>query len=291
MTLPKLSRLNVLDLVPFGNAGTSTGFYALRLTPPAWDGWHPGQFVMLRHTDRLSSLVWGRPFSICSSSSRDLVIFFQARGRATSAMAALQPGDELDVWGPLGNALAVDKNLPTLLLAGGIGIAPFVGYVLGHPRPLNLSVEFGHRMPLECYPFDSITEKCNATAHLEKSDEDREAFLALVENRVKAFASGLILACGPTPFLLAVQNFSKKYGARTQLCLETRMACGVGACLGCVVKANLPPQPDAPTAEAAMQPALAGLSHLPGGEGRFVQTCTQGPVFWADSVSLQAADC
>lgn len=276
----KLVQLGVLDLVPFGNTGTHSDFYALRLTPADWEGWKPGQFVMLRHAGQNSSTLWGRPFSICYTSSRDLVIFFQVRGRGTSALAKLQAGDVLDVWGPLGNGFAVEKESPTLLLAGGIGIAPFVGYALAHPKPLNITMEFGHRMPVECYPFDSITGKVNATAHLEKDVKDREAFTALIEKRIASFAaaSGLVLACGPTPFLQTVQSLSKKYGARTQLSLETRMACGVGACLGCVVKAHLLPEPNAPLVDKAPP--------LPGDEGKYVQTCTCGPVFWADSVTL-----
>lgn len=142
-------------------------------------------------------------------------------------------------------------------------------------------MEFGHRMPLECYPFDGITEKITATAHLEKDLHDRDGFLTLVEKRIKEFASGLVLACGPTPFLQAVQSLSLKYKARAQLCLETRMACGVGACLGCVVKANLPADENRPVMNGVSGPAL------PGDEGRYVQTCTCGPIFWADSVTFR----
>ncbi|MDR0339224.1 MAG: dihydroorotate dehydrogenase electron transfer subunit [Desulfovibrio sp.] len=287
MSQAKLTQLSVLDLVPFGNAGSQTGFFALRLTPPAWNLWQPGQFVMLRPAAKDSPLLWARPFSICRMSSRDLVIFFQVRGRATRAMSGLRPGDVLDVWGPLGNCFADEPETPTLILAGGIGIAPFVGYVLAHKRPSNLTLEFGHRMPLECYPFDSFSERATATAHLEKDLRDRDAFLSVVEERIKEFAKGLVLACGPTPFLHAVQSLSRKYQARTQICLETRMACGVGACLGCVVKAALPEDAGRPSIE--LPPDLDALpgAPLPGEGERYVQTCTRGPIFWADSVSFR----
>lgn len=269
MPQPVLLQLNVLDLVPFGrDPEHQTAFYALRLTPPDWEHWSPGQFVMLRPAACGQEVLWGRPFAICSLTNRDLVIFFQVRGRATSLLAQMQPGATLNVWGPLGNAFAVEEKTPTLLLAGGIGIAPFVGYVQTHPAPWDLRMEFGHRMPLECYPFDSIGEKAMAESHVEKTPADREKFLALVERRIKEFAGGgLVLACGPTPFLLAVQALSRKYEARTQLSLETRMACGIGACLGCVVKAKTP----------------AGQADA---ERHNVQTCTCGPNFWADSVTF-----
>lgn len=283
MSTPILAQLTVLDLVPFGNTGTLAAFFALRLTPPEWEGWAPGQFVMVRPSGMKGEYLWGRPFSICHTSSRDLVIFFQVCGRATSSMARLAPGDQLDVWGPLGNALAVDASAPTLLLAGGIGIAPFVGYVQNHPRPNALSMEFGHRMPVECYPFDGIAQKVDARSHQENGPEDRDAFLELVDKRIREHASGgLVLACGPTPFLRVVQTLALRYKARAQLCLETRMACGVGACLGCVVKAHLPAD-GGPAVRKTVNgdgPALAEA------EGKNVQTCTCGPNFWADSVSF-----
>ena len=280
-----VTQLTLMDLVPFGNAGSQASFYALRLTPPPWTTWRPGQFVMVRPSRSSAEILWARPFSICRADSRDLVIFFQVRGRVTSAMARMIPGDVLDVWGPLGNALAMEAKTPTLLLAGGIGIAPFVGYVHAHPSPWDITMEFGHRMPLNCYPFDSINEKAMADAHHEKSDQDRENFLRLVDERIQQFADkGLVLACGPTPFLEVVQALSLKYKARTQLCLETRMACGIGACLGCVVKAALPVEAQLASGGVSVK-ASAAVDAC--SEARAVQTCTCGPNFWADTVTLR----
>jgi len=281
MSQPTLSQLTVMDLVPFGNAGIETGFYALRLTPPEWERWAPGQFVMLRPSQASPEYMWGRPFSICRVTPRDMVIFFQIRGRATTAMSKLVSGDVLDVWGPLGNSFAMEAKTPTLLLAGGIGIAPFVGYVQNHPTPWDLSMEFGHRMPIECYPIDSITEYTMAEAHLEKDATDRQPFIDRMDQRIAQYAeNGLVLACGPTPFLQTVQLLSQRHKARTQLSLETRMACGVGACLGCVVKTHLPPDDGAPiVVHGESDFALRSRGHN-------VQTCTCGPIFWADSVTL-----
>ena len=284
---PLFTQLTVMDLVPFGNAGGESGFYALRLTPPGWEHWNPGQFVMLRPSDAPPERLWGRPFSICRVTPRDMVIFFQVCGRATAAMAKLSPGEQLDVWGPLGNGFAVEARVPTLLLAGGIGIAPFVAYVQNHPTPWDLSMEFGHRMPLECYPIDSITEYTLAEAHQEKNPGDLEAFIERMDERIqKHVPDGLVLACGPTPFLRTVQSLARKHKARAQLSLETRMACGIGACLGCVVKACLPPKgvEEAGAAPARVMSEASDAAIRAGGSN--VQTCTCGPVFWADSVSL-----
>jgi len=285
MSQPILTQFTVIDLVPFGNVGNETGFYALRLTPPEWEGWAPGQFIMLRPVDASPERLWGRPFSICRVTPRDMVIFFQIHGRATAAMAKLVPGNLLDVWGPLGNSFVMEAKTPTLLLAGGIGIAPFVGYVQNHPTPWELSMEFGHRMPLECYPIDSIAEYTLAEAHQEKHPDDRLAFIKRMDERIAKHAeNGLVLACGPTPFLQEVQRLAQKHKARAQLSLETRMACGVGACLGCVVKAHLPACLPGDDRTPLVVRGKAGMALR--SEGRNVQTCTCGPVFWADSVTL-----
>lgn len=277
---PLFTQTTVLDVVPFGNSGSNPVFFALRLAPPAWAEWRSGQFIMLRLSTGTQSAaggtVWGRPFSICQVTSRDLVVFFQVVGRATAAMSRLSTGDSVDIWGPLGNGMAVETEVPTLLLAGGIGIAPFIGYVHSHPAPGKLSLEFGHRMPLDCYPFDSLTERITATAHLDSGEDSRAAFLTLVDKRIAENASqkGLVLACGPTPFLRTVQSFSLAHKARAQLCLETRMACGVGACLGCVVKA----------AEGGGNPVHS--SDMAAAPRDHTQTCTCGPNFWADAVTI-----
>lgn len=270
---PILAASTVLDIVPFGVGDTP--IFAMRLTPPDWKDWTPGQFVMIRKPGLEASTLWGRPFSICRVSPNNLVIFFQVTGRATSEMTRLQAGDKVDIWGPLGNGLAVEKDGPTLLLAGGVGIAPFVGYVESHPSPWNINMKFGHRLPLDCYPLHSVNEKIMVDTFQEKVPEDLPRFIELLEqnmikhkDKIKASKSGtgLVLACGPDGFLKTVQGLAAKHKLRTQLCLEHKMACGVGACLGCVVKTK-------PKSEKAQGPA-------------YVPTCTRGPVFWAEEIIL-----
>lgn len=263
--------LKVVDLVPFGPTMQDTACYALRLEAPAWPEWTPGQFIMLRPRAWAVDMLWARPFCICRVSAQNLVIFFQVQGRGTNRMAELKPGDPVDVWGPLGNGFACEADRPTLMVAGGVGIAPFIGYTQQHPTPWNLWMDFGHRLPLASYPFDSISEKIAAESHFEQRPEDRQSFIARVEARMAEFAknNGLVLACGPVPMLRMVQEFSAKYNVPAQLSLETRMGCGVGACLGCVCK----------TTKEWPEPEHAGS---------WVQTCSHGPVFWADQIDLTA---
>lgn len=224
---------------------------------------------MLRPFSFEKELVWGRPLSICHMTSRHLICFVKIEGRGTDRISKLRPGDEVLVWGPLGNYFAVETDVPTLLLAGGMGIAPFVGYVNRHPQPWNASMLFAHRDPLDCYPVDSLNERITVDSLRDPSDGDLDNLIFALQERIRDCAeqNGLVLACGPKPFLKTVREISAQTGARTQLSLENKMACGVGSCLGCVCKTN----DKWPVAEK---------------RGSLVQTCVAGPVFWADQIEL-----
>ena len=261
--------LSVLDLVPFGLADPVHRYFALRLSPPNWPDWKPGQFLMIRPKSFGLELPWGRPLGICLIRPQHLICFFQVAGRGTELMAQLRPQDPVQVWGPLGNGFAVEPDTPTLLLAGGMGIVPFIGYVAQHPKAWNVSMLFGHRDPIECYPVDSINEHIPVDTLRETVPGDLDNFILTLQERIKEYASqnGLILACGPLPFLKTVQSFAREYHARVQLSLENKMACGVGACLGCVVR----------TTDAWPDPAHRNAP---------VQCCTQGPVFWSNQIEL-----
>ena len=271
-----------LDRRPSPDEGEDA-LFTLRLRSPGWESWRPGQFVMLR-PQRVSrpDVFWARPFSISRATAGELHIVFQAVGRGTGELRELERGETVTVWGPLGNGFAVSRSGPTLLLAGGIGIAPFLGYIENHPTPETLRLEFGHKRPLECYPFAECLEahcllaeeSFQARNHHETCPDDLVRFVEAMEDAIRETAArnGLVLACGPMPFLRSVQTFALRHAARAQLSLETRMACGVGACLGCVVKKTAEPfRRDLAVPQA--------FSH--------VQTCTGGPVFWADQLDLK----
>ncbi len=274
-----ISSLTVLDLVPFGYGGDYAKFFALRLNPPAWPEWKPGQFVMIRPENWGADLPWARPFSVCQLTSRDLVLFFQVSGRGTEKLTAVKTGDKIQVLGPLGNSFVMEEETPTLMIAGGIGIAPFVGYAMQHPTPWALHLDFGHRLPVDCYPFESFNDKVLAEHYPERKPEDLQDFIRVMDEHIAEYSAknGLVLACGPTPFLRTVQSLSLKHKARTQISVENRMACGVGACLGCVVKPLLDDSGKNRSANPVHQALQSGLP---------VSSCACGPVFWADSVDL-----
>jgi dihydroorotate dehydrogenase electron transfer subunit len=214
----------------------------------------------------LRPLNWGqdpflaRPFSIADLDDDELHILFQVTGKGTTALSELKPGEAVKVWGPLGNGFAIQEQVPTLLLAGGIGIAPFVGMVSTHQRLENLELLFGHRQDLSNFPFAKMSEVILAWSHQDRNSSELQAFIRALEVKIEAYAQdGLIFACGPTPFLKKVQEVSARLGARTQVSLERHMACGLGACLGCVCNSV---------------------------QGELLRTCVDGPVFWAEQIEL-----
>lgn len=259
---PTCVETTVVSLAAVGpDTAANKPLWLLDLAMPDWGRWRPGQFVMLRPVAWGFEPLWARPFSICMAENGLLRLFFQEVGRGTSALTRVRAGEKVIVWGPLGTGFAVKPAIPTLLLAGGIGLAPFIGYARNHPSLDSLHLILGHRQDRTCYPLDLLPAGLSREILLQKTEADIQRFVEHLEEHILKYAAGngLVLACGPHPFLQAVHGLALKHGVKTQLSLENRMACGVGACLGCVT-------------EAAQGPPL--------------RVCNQGPVFWATDIKL-----
>lgn len=252
--------VKVLTVEHFGKAPDGgPAVVELAVENPGWKP-RPGQFAMLRPRDwGAADLLWARPISIFRADDAAVRFLVAVLGRGTARLAQLAPGDPVTLWGPLGTFFAKEEQ-PTLLLGGGIGIAPFAAYIESHPRPDLLRVVFGHTLPLTAYPWPALAGAAAAEDFHEQGREDLARFIALLTARIRDLpATGLVLACGPPPMLRTVKDLAAKAGVRCQLSLENRMACGVGACLGCVCKTA---------------------------QGELVQVCSRGPVFWAQDVDL-----
>ena len=295
--------VTLLELRPLGleaaNSNKPEIRYAelhLQVNCAAWKNSKPGNFVMLRPSQINGQpvplawgydLTWARAFSICRVENMPkslggglkVVLFLQMMGRGTPRLLAISPGDKLLMWGPLGNSFEVSPHKPTLMLAGGLGVAPFVGYCLNHPAPNNLRLEFGHRVSLNNYPLSEFPSSVQFNTHFEQSKQDLTDYLDLIKSLIEDYASqdSLILACGPHLFLKYIHKTALAAGAghKTQLSLETQMACGSGACLGCTVKAPLgsPFMPKDATPEIEQS-------------GWPIQVCLHGPIFWAQEVNF-----
>ena len=198
-------------------ATEDVGSYTLvRVERRSLDAGRPGQFFMLEAPGRLLP----RPFSLCQAPPGELGFLIDAIGPGTRALAALRPGDAINVLGPLGNGFDLDVERP-LLVGGGIGIAPFpyLSETLGSPPALLGFRSAAHAEAAVLVP--------NATVVLEPEYVTERLTIALDGRSDRA-----VLACGPEPMLEAVLRIAP--GAQTAW--EAPMACGYGACYGCVVE-------------------------------------------------------
>jgi dihydroorotate dehydrogenase electron transfer subunit len=199
----------------------------LRVARGGLDPGFPGQFFMLEAPGR----VLPRPMSLCSAPPGELRFLFDAIGPGTRALAELEPGDELGILGPLGNGFDLDVHAP-LLVGGGIGMAPlpYLSERLGEPPAvLGFRTEY-HAEAAQLVPnADVVIEPTLVTEALPSGHD--------------------ILACGPEPMLEALAAIDPS----AQLAWEAPMACGYGACYGCVVQID----------------------------GRYRRLCVEGPVLAA----------
>jgi NAD(P)H-flavin reductase len=204
MSRPRRERRSVVAVEAIGP------YFLVRVTRGSLDPGSPGQFFMLEAPGR----VLPRPMSLCLAPGGELAFLLDSIGPATRALAALEPGDELHVFGPLGNGFRVDVERP-LLVGGGIGIAPlpYLAEALEQP-PAVLGFRSEHHA-------EAAVLLPNAEVVIDP------VFVT------DAMPSGRdVLACGPEPMLEAVRALAPN----AQLAWEAPMACGYGACYGCVVE-------------------------------------------------------
>lgn len=171
----------------------------------------PGQFFMLEAPGRLLP----RPFSLCVAPPGELGFLVDPIGPGTEAIAALQVGDEIAVLGPLGHGYRLDVERP-LLVGGGIGIAPlpYLLEQLGGDVPVALGFRSAaHAEAASLLPGAQVVV-------------DPVLVTELIDPEME------VLACGPGPMLKAVAAKCPT----AQLAWEAPMACGYGACYGCVVE-------------------------------------------------------
>jgi NAD(P)H-flavin reductase len=182
----------------------------LRVDRGSLDAGVPGQFFMLEAPGR----VLPRPMSLCLAPRGELAFLFEPIGPGTRALAELEPGDELHLLGPLGNGFRLDVERP-LLVGGGIGIAPlpYLSAMLGAPPAVVGFRSSEHAEAAELLPQAEVVVEPTLVTDVLPPGFD-------------------VLACGPEPMLEAIAAVAP--GA--QLAWEAPMACGYGACYGCVVE-------------------------------------------------------
>jgi len=191
----------------------SVGAYSLlRLERGAMEPGIPGQFFMLEAPGALLP----RPMSLCQAPPGELAFLVDPIGMGTRALCALEPGDAIHVLGPLGNGFDLEVERP-LLVAGGVGIAPmpYLSEALGRPPAIaGFRTDAQAEAARILLPGAQVAVEPQLVTDLLPDDP------------------GDVLACGPEPMLEAVRALAPS----VQLAWEAPMACGYGACYGCVVE-------------------------------------------------------
>jgi len=206
---------------------------------------HPGQFVNIKVSTSYVPLL-RRPFSIhrVDQEKEWFEILFQVIGKGTELLADFEAGDELDILGPLGNHFIFPEDCNhAVLIAGGLGIAPllFLAQELTNqnvPTTLfygNKSKEFFCSLQ----DFDELgIPHFLATEDGSLSFKGKVTDLFLVKQETIQECNTMVYACGPNPMLQRIKEIADQLSLPCQVSLETMMACGFGACLGCVVNST-----------------------------------------------------
>ena len=257
------------------NTRECSGYFRMGLGgPAACADATPGQFVMVRLPEGAGPLL-RRPFSIhrlveSAGRAAGIELLFKVVGAGTRLLSRLDRNDTLDVVGPLGRGFSVPEGMTRVfLVAGGIGVAPmfFLGSALRRrgvdPAECTVFIGGGSRDDLLCVnDFFAAGMRTLQLATEDGSAGERDRVTGPLARAVRAERPDRIYACGPLPMLRAVARIAEDAGVSCEISVESTMACGVGACLGCAVGDRLRPD-------------------------RYLHACMDGPVFDTRRIDLE----
>ncbi|MBW1679776.1 MAG: dihydroorotate dehydrogenase electron transfer subunit [Deltaproteobacteria bacterium] len=237
----------------------------------------PGQFIMLRVGNGYDPLL-RRPFAAYRLNTLKgffVEIFYKVVGHGTRMMSSMFPDTRLELLGPLGNGFKIpDKISTAFILAGGMGIVPLRGLIRHFidRKTESIHVFIGARSASH-FLFQQEFQEMEISFQV--STEDGSAgHHGLVTELFSQFLNNfssmdeddkICFACGPLPMLETVARITSRFRLSCQVSLESRMACGIGACLGCAVK-------------------LRNQNYNYQGPDKYVRVCLEGPVFDAREI-------
>lgn len=224
---------------------------------------HAGQFlgVYIKDAGRLLA----RPISICDAdAARGLIrMVYRISGEGTRELSAYREGKTLEILGVLGNGydIGVTKEKRTIVIGGGIGIPPMLLAAKSIPGEKEIILGYADAQTFLREEFEK-----EAKVHIATMDGSAGTKGTVIDAMDEGQVEGdVIFACGPMPMLRAVKQYAATHQMEAYLSLEERMACGVGACLGCVCR------------------TVKKDKHTNVNNARI---CTEGPVFDAREVEI-----
>ena len=224
----------------------------------------PGQFIAVYTNDQ--SKLLPRPISICEADKENgrLRIVYRIAGAGTKEFSAYKEGDTLDIMGPLGNGFPLKKK-KAFLIGGGIGIQPMLE--LAKNLDCEKTAVIGYR-DKETFLADELRKYADVVIATEDGSVGTKGNV-IDAIRAEKLTADIIYACGPTPMLKALKTYAMENGIECYISLEEKMACGIGACLGCVCHSK----------------DIDEHSNV-----RNKRICKDGPVFRAEEVELLTPD-
>ncbi len=236
-------------------------------SPTLSEAFVPGQFTMVRVPGREPLL--RRPYSLCAAQpgANRFSLLVKVVGEGSRALAELTLGSEIECLGPLGSFFEQPgPEEQAVVVAGGVGIAPFVGFCQKLERSGRRgTVLLGGRREPDLYlkeEFQSLGMEVLCSTE-DGSFGHRGLVTELLPKVLSEKGPYRLYSCGPTGMLVRTAEVARERGIAHQVSIERRMGCGMGCCWGCVVHTRR------------------------GGEdqGEYRRTCTDGPVFDADEIS------
>lgn len=231
------------------NVAIARDTFRLRLDDPALaQAIRPGQFVMIRPglVDASDPLL-GRPLALydvaCSRSGtpESFDVVYLVVGRGTASLALRRPGEQLAVWGPLGNGFGPPPGGPVLFVAGGIGQTPFLAlgrsWLRARGPASSITLLYGVRSAAFLAGVEDFRQ---AGIEVELATDDGTAghHGFVTELLARRLAAGerpaKVVGCGPPAMLAALARLVSSYRIPCDVSLENHMACGFGACFSCV---------------------------------------------------------
>lgn len=232
----------------------------------------PGQFVMLRLCGQIEPLL-RRPFSIHrfifeNGQFQGIEILYKVVGKFTKKLSVLKKNELIDILGPLGKGFSIPKNIKHIfMVAGGIGVAPIV-FLASQLKNNEVDISrcrmfLGGRSKDDILCLDDFN-KLKMAVQLTTDDGSAGSKCLVTHPLEMALAEkqpDILYACGPREMLISVVVLAQKFAVKCQVSVETIMACGMGACLGCAVERR-------------------------GAAEKYLHACLDGPVFDANAINL-----